>query len=491
MSSEVGNGGARRWNKTNLPTIGLCAGALIFLATLIFGPPAGMSPDAWRVAGMGLLMALWWMTEAIPIPVTSLVPLAILPVLQVADIRTAAAPYAHPLIFLFLGGFFIAEAIQKAGLHKRFALFILSKTGDTPNRIVGGFMLATAFLSMWVSNTATTLMILPIGISVVKLAGSSANLTEESIRRFGTLLMLSIAYAASVGGIGTLIGTPPNALMAGFLEETYGIVIGFAEWMLVGLPIVILGLPLVYLVLTRGLFKPDFTSIPGGRHLFVGLYRSLGKMTVRERRVITIFLCVALGWMSRPLLEGLIPGLSDSGISITGAILLFVIPSGKGNSERLLTWTDAVRIPWGVLILFGGGLSLAAAISNTGLADWIGSGLGQLSGLPTIVLVLIFSMTVIFLTELTSNTATAAAFLPVVGSVAVALNLNPLTFVIPATVAASCAFMLPVATPPNAIVYGSGFMRLSDMARAGIVLNILFILLITVLSLALPLLISV
>jgi len=488
VNTEEGKGPAnkRKWYQRNLRAIGTLVGLSIFVMTLLTAPPEGMSADAWNVAGMSLLMAIWWMTEAVPIPVTSLVPLAVLPVLQVADIRSAAAPYAHPLIYLFLGGFLIAEAIQRAGLHRRIALFILSRTGDSPHAIVAGFMLSVAFLSMWVSNTATTLMILPIGISVVQLAASSANLEERSTRKFGTLLMLSIAYAASVGGVGTLIGTPPNALMAGFLEETYGIVIGFADWMLIGLPFVVLGLPLVYFVLTMGLFKPEFKSIPGGRKLFRGEYGRLGAMTVRERRVFILFVGVALAWMSRPLIEVYIPGLSDSGISIAGAILLFMIPTGEQSSERLLTWAEAVRIPWGVLILFGGGLSLAAAISSTGLAVWIGNSLGQLSRLPNIVLVFIFTTTVIFLTELTSNTATAAAFLPVVGSVAVTLNLDPLTFVIPATVAASCAFMLPVATPPNAIVYGSGFLKLSDMARAGLTLNILFALLITLCSLAFP-----
>lgn len=484
--SRIGN--RRSQILKNVKGFGLTTGIICFIITLLFGPPVGMNLEAWRVAGVGLLMAFWWMTEAVPIPVTSLIPLALFPVLQIADIKSAAAPYAHPLIYLFLGGFLIAEAVQRANLHKRIALFILSGTGNTPQAVVGGFMLASAFLSMWVSNTATTLMMLPIGISVVHLVTSNTDLSKESIRKFGVLLMLAIAYSSSVGGIGTLIGTPPNALMAGFLEDTYGIVIGFAEWMLIGLPIVFLGLPMVYLVLTRGLFRPDFKTLPGGRALFKTEYQRLGEMSIREKRVFGVFVGVAVLWITRPLilLTGVISGLSDTGISIAGAILLFIIPAGSKDSERLLDWASATRIPWGVLILFGGGLSLAAAISGSGLSTWIGGSLGQLSALPTLALVLIFTVVVIFLTELTSNTATAAAFLPVVGSVAVALSLNPLTFVIPATIAASCAFMLPVATPPNAIIYGSGLLKLSDMARAGILLNVLFAILITLMTLVFP-----
>lgn len=446
----------------------------------------GLSAEGWSVAGVGLLMAIWWMTEAVPIPATSLVPLVLFPLLGIGDIRSTAAPYANPLIYLFLGGFLIAEAVQLSGLHKRLALLILGKTGNSPKMIVAGFMVATAFLSMWVSNTATTLMMLPIGVSVVHLASTSVKASKESIHRFGTLLMLSIAYSASVGGVGTLIGTPPNALMAGFLEDTYGIVIGFAEWLWVGIPLVVVGLPLVYVILVYGVYRPGFNTIPGGRRMFERKYAELGRFSTREFRVSLVFFGVALLWVTRPLLSGIVPGLSDPGIAMAGAVILFVIPAGSLKDDRLLEWSHASKIPWGVLILFGGGLSLAGAIDSSGLASWIGEGLSQLSVLPIPVLILIVTTTVIFLTELTSNTATAAAFLPVVGTVAVVLTGEPLVFVIPATIAASCAFMLPVATPPNAVVYGSGFITLPEMARAGIYLNLVFILIITVFSLLLP-----
>lgn len=465
---------------------GLFAGPACLVLTVVLGPPESLSVEAWRVTGVALLMAVWWMTEAVPIPATSLIPLVLFPFLGIADIRSAAAPYANPLIYLFLGGFLIAEAVQLSGLHKRLALMILGKTGNSPKMIVAGFMIATAFISMWVSNTATTLMMLPIGISVVHLASSSVQIGEKSIHRFGTLLMLSIAYAASVGGVGTLIGTPPNALMAGFLEDTYGIAIGFAEWLWVGIPLVLVGLPVVYLILVYGVYRPEFDSIPGGRRMFREKYTELGPFSKREFRVSIIFFGVALLWVTRPLLTGIVPGLSDPGIAMAGAVILFVLPAESLRGDRLLAWSQAQRIPWGVLILFGGGLSLAGAIDSSGLAAWIGEGLSQLAVLPTPILVLLVTTTVIFLTELTSNTATAAVFLPIVGSVAFALTGEPLVFVIPATIAASCAFMLPVATPPNAVVYGSGFITLPEMARAGVYLNLVFILIITLFSLVLP-----
>jgi len=329
-------------------------------------------------------------------------------------------------------------------------------------------------------------MMLPIGVSVVHLASSSVPAGKESIHRFGTLLMLSIAYAASVGGVGTLIGTPPNALMAGFLEDTYGIAVGFAEWLWVGIPLVIIGLPVVYVILVYGVYHPEFESIPGGRRMFEGKYTELGPFSKREFRVSLVFFGVALLWVSRPLLMGIVPGLSDPGIAMAGTVILFILPADSLKGDRLLTWSDATKIPWGVLILFGGGLSLAGAIDSSGLAMWIGEGLSQLSVLPTPVIILIVTTMVIFLTELTSNTATAAAFLPVVGTVAVVLTGEPLVFVIPATIAASCAFMLPVATPPNAVVYGSGFITLPEMARAGVYLNLAFIVIITIFSIVVP-----
>ena len=466
--------------------VGLVLGGVLFLLMLILPAPAGLGAAAWRVAAVGVLMATWWVTEAIPIPATALLPLALFPVLQVADIRDAATPFANPIIYLFLGGFLIARAMDATGLPRRIALSSIRLLGARPRSIVAGVMASCAFLSMWVSNTATALMMLPIGLSLVALMpeGDGDENPEASAerRRFGTALMLGIAYACSIGGMGTLIGTPPNAFLAGFMLETYGVTIGFAEWMLLGVPLVLVGLPLCYLLLTRVAFPIRTRELPGGRELVEREVRALGSMSRAETRVAVLFVLTALTWMARPLLIEHVTwlwGLSDAGIAMTAALALFILPSGEPGGRRLLDWRLARDTPWGVLILFGGGLSLASAVESTGLSAWLGAGVVGLSGWPLPLLVLAVVTAVILLTELTSNTATAATFLPVLGGVALGLGRDPLLLAVPAALAASGAFMLPVATPPNAIVYGSGAVRIEDMVRAGIWLNVLFVLLIT------------
>ena len=352
-------------------------------------------------------------------------------------------------------------------------------------------MASCALLSMWVSNTATALMMLPIGMSLVALmpgepSGQLQNGDTEVAaerRRFGTALMLGIAYASSIGGMGTLIGTPPNAFLAGFMLESYGVTIGFAEWMLLGVPVVLVGLPLCYLVLTRIAFPVSSRELPGGRELVDRQMRALGRTSKAETRVAIVLVVTALTWMTRPILVenfGWLSGLSDAGIAISGALVLFVLPSGRPGGQRLLDWRMARETPWGVLILVGGGLSLAAAVETTGLSAWLGSGVGGLTDWPLPLLMLAVVTAVILLTELISNTATAATFLPVLGGVALGLGRDPLLLAVPAVLAASGAFMLPVATPPNAIVYGSGEIRMEDMVRAGIWLNAVFAVLVTV-----------
>lgn len=459
---------------------GLPLGPALFLLLLLLPAPAGMEPAAWRTAAVGVLMAVWWVSEALPIPATALLPLVAFPLLGVAPIGDAAAPYANPIIYLFLGGFLLAGAMQRSGLHRRIALTVVAAVGTGPRRLVLGFMLATAFLSMWVSNTATTVMMLPIGVSVITLTGTAAS-DDASAASFATALMLAIAYGASIGGLGTLIGTPPNAFMAGYMSETYDVQIGFAQWMLVGVPLVAVALPLAWLLLTRVLFRLDPAELSGGRAVVREALHALGRVAPAERRVAVVFVLTALAWIVRPLVAGLVPGLSDAGIAIAAGLVLFLTPAGV-RGERLLDWETAEELPWGVLVLFGGGLSLAAAISDTGLALWIGEALGGLGALPVWLLVLAVTTVIIFLTELTSNTATAAAFLPVLGPLAVSLGEGPLLFVVPAALAASCAFMMPVATPPNAIVFGSGRVTLPQMARAGVWLNLLFIALIMVVA---------
>ena len=467
--------------------VGLIAGPVIALAVGLAPAPDGLDPTAWRTAAVGLLMAVWWITEAIPIAATALIPLAAFPLVGAGSIDEAARPYANPLIFLFLGGFLVALAMQRWDLHRRIALRTVRAIGTGPYRIVAGFMVAAAFLSMWVSNTATAMMMMPIGLSVIGLVEEAP---ESHDANFGPLLMLALAYACSVGGVGTLIGTPPNAILAGFFSESYGLEIGFAEWLLVGLPIVLAGLPIVFGTL-RWLFPLEMETIPGGAELIETELGALGPISRPERRVAYVFAAVALLWITRPLLDDLVPGLSDAGIAMTGALALFLIPAGREAGAFLLNWKRAERLPWGVLLLFGGGLSLAGAVERTGLARWIGEGMAGAEALPVLGVIALVTATVVFLTELTSNTATTAAFMPVMASVALGIGQNPMLLAVPAALAASCAFMLPVATPPNAIVYGSEKLSIPQMARAGVWLNAAFIVLVTLGSYALVLLFQI
>ena len=465
--------------------IGLWLGPLVFAIMLLSPEPADMTPAAWSVAALGALMAIWWISEAIPIPATALLPIVALPLLGISTIGQATAPYANPLIFLFMGGFMIALAMQRWGLHKRIALTIVSWIGSSPQAIVLGFMIAAAFLSMWVSNTATALMMLPIALSVIKLAQPSdaTDATQQAaIRAFGITLVLGIAYACNIGGVGTLIGTPPNALMAGYMLESHGVSIGFAQWMLVGLPLVIVGVPLTFLLLVKVLFPLRLATLPGGHDLIQQERRALGPISRQELGVAIVFTSTAALWISRPLLDNWIPGLSDAGIAMAAALALFLIPAGSRHPGGLLDWETMREMPWGILILFGGGLSLAAAIGQTGLDEAIGELVLTLGGWPLILLLTVAVALVIMLTEITSNTATAAAFLPVLGAAAVGLGHDPLLFAAAATLAASCAFMLPVATPPNAVVYSAGLLTVPMMARAGLWLNLLFTILIVVLA---------
>lgn len=459
--------------------IGLAAGVIVCAVLLMLPPPADMALPAWRTAAVGLLMAIWWMTEAIPIAATALVPLVLFPILGIADIGAAAAPYANPLIFLFLGGFLIAAGMERWNLHRRIALRIIHMMGPRPGAILAGFTAASAFLSMWVSNTATAIMMLPIGLSVVALVRREGDPQGDN---FATALMLIIAYACSLGGMSTLIGTPPNAFFAGFMLESYGVSIGFVEWMQIGLPLTIIALPLMYFVLTRVVYPVKIREIPGGASFIASELAAMGSMERAERMVAAVFFSAALLWITRPLLEPVVPGLSDAGIAMSMGLLLFLLPADASRGVFLLEWDDAERLPWGVLILFGGGLSLASAIDGTGLAAWLGSQTELITDWPLFLVILVVTAAIVFLTELTSNIATAAAFLPIVASVAVGLGHSPVVLAVPAVLAASCAFMLPVATPPNAIVYGSSFVTIPKMAKAGIVLNVLFVFVVSLLS---------
>jgi solute carrier family 13 (sodium-dependent dicarboxylate transporter), member 2/3/5 len=457
---------------------GLVLGPSLFLLVLLTSPPAGMEPLAWRTAAVGLLMATWWITEAIPIPATSLLPLALFPMLGVAAIGPAAAPYANPVIFLFMGGFMIAEAFQRWGLHRRIALNIIRALGTNPVNLVAGFMLASALLSMWVSNTATVVMMLPIGISVVDLVIRRYG-EEARQSNFALSLMLGIAYAASIGGLATLIGSPPNALLAGFMAETYGVTVTFLQWMSIGVPLVVVTLPIAWVLLTRVVYPIRLQRIPGGREMIDEEMRGLGSITRPEVLVGAVTVLTAAAWVFQPLLARAVPQVSDAGIAISGALLMFILPVSLRHGVFLLDWASARRLPWDVLVLFGGGLSLAAAVTATGLAGWIGVSLAAVGTWNVFLIMLSVTAVVIFLTEMTSNTATAAAFLPIVASLAVGMGRDPLLLAVPAALAATCAFMLPVATPPNAIVYGTGYVTIPQMVRAGLWLNLLFVFAIT------------
>lgn len=457
---------------------GLLLAPATFALMLFLPPPAGMAAAAWSAAAVGVLMAIWWVSEAIPIPVTALLPIPLFPLLDIGTVGEATAPFANPLIFLFMGGFLIAIAMQRWQLHRRIALGIVARVGTRPTSIVLGFMIASAFLSMWVSNTATALMMLPIGMSIIavsKKLPSTTKAEEHELTHFGIALVLSIAYACNIGGLGTLIGTPPNALLAAFVLENYGIEISFAQWMMLGAPLVVIGILLAFFVLTRFSFPVRLKELPGGRDLIHQERLKLGPISPEEVKVALVFVLTGLAWMFRPLLQQHVPGLSDAGIAITAGVVLFLVPANLSKGEFLLDWRATRDLPWEILILFGGGLSLAAAVTRTGLDNYIGMLVTGFEAWPTVLLLAFSVLIILLLTEMTSNTATAAAFLPILGAAAIGIGENPLLFAIPAALASSCAFMLPVATPPNAIVYGSHLLTVPMMVRAGAWLNLLFL----------------
>ena len=478
---------------------------------------SGLSNDARVVAAVGTLMAVWWMTEAVPLSVTSLLPIALMPVLTERTIAETTAPYANPIVFLFLGGFLIAIAMQKWNLHRRIALLTLRRVGTHPRQIILGLMISTAFLSMWVSNTATTLMMLPIALSVLTLvvensatsggkaaAGTAAKdvgeglragravselVENREVRLFGVALVLAVAWSATIGGLGTLLGSPPNAIVAGYISDELGKTVGFAQWMMLGVPIVVVFIGLAWLLLTRFIFRFHLDEVPGGKQLINDEIAALGPMSQGEKIVRAVFVGAAFFWIVPGLLSNIgdlgeqLPFLDifdDTVVAIAAGALLFIIPGDK-KGNMTLNWKDAEEgLPWGVLLLFGGGLSLASAVAATGLDAWFGERVSGLGALPIILLLATVVLIVLFLTEITSNTATAATFIPILGGVAVGIGIDPMTLLIPAALAATCAFMLPVGTPPNAIVFATGNVKISEMVRGGLVLNVVGVLLITI-----------
>jgi len=479
-----GSGGGRSTHQK----VGLLLGPALAILMLLSSAPAGLSDAAWTTAALGILMAVWWATEAVPIAITALLPLVLFPLLGVASIQDTAAPYSNKVIYLFLGGFIVAFAMQRWNLHRRIALNVLQVAGGNGRSLIGGFMLASAVISMWVMNTSTTMMLLPIAVSIITVIHKSVGgLDQKAKDDFQYALLLGVAYGATIGGMATLVGTAPNAMLAAFMLDNYDTEIDFASWMMVGLPLSAAMLPLAWLALTRLVFNVDFETSGESRAELKRMKDEMGRIKVPEIRVAIVFVIMALTWVGRPLLSKL-PGLSaldDSGIAMAGAIALFLVPSGDKSDPLLLRWKYAEQLPWSVLILFGGGLTLAGAVSRTGLAEWLGNSLQAVGALPLAIIVIAAAALIIFLTELTSNIATTATFLPVVGAIAIESGIDPIVLTVPITFAASCAFMLPVATPPNAIVFGSGLLTIPKMARAGIALNLIGIVLVSIVALTL------
>lgn len=458
-------------------TVGLWLGPLLFVWIQFFLELPGLTPQATAVLACAAWMAVWWITEAISIAATALLPIVLFPLTGGLSLSATTANYGHQYIFLFLGGFILAIAIEKWQLHRRIALSIIALVGTNVRFIILGFMLATGFLSMWISNTAAAVMLLPVGMAIVmQLRDNPATIENENLK-FGKALMLAIAYSASIGGMATLIGTPPNLVMAGVIQETYGVEITFFQWFLLAFPISVTMLLMCWWYLTKVAFKFEQQTFPGGKAEVQRQLASLGKMSTAEKRVLTVFVLMALAWISRSfVLVQLFPGIDDTIIAIVGALVLFILPAERG--KPLVNWEDTQQLPWGIIILFGGGIALATGFENSGLAAWIGSHLTALHSVPFWLLLLLLVASVNFLTEITSNLATTAMILPVLVSIAASMQVHPFYLVMGATLAASCAFMLPVATPPNAVVFGSGYLKIEEMVKNGFWMNVISILIV-------------
>ena len=464
--------------------LGFWIGLLLFFSVILNPTPESLSIEGWHVAAVALLMAAWWGTEAVPLPVTALVPLAAFPLLQISSLKETAISYANPHIFLFLGGFILALAIQRSGLHKRLALSVVSKVNASASYIVGAFMCISFFISMWVMNTSTTLMLLPICLAIcVNIKEALPGLANKQIKNFEIALFLGIAYASSIGGMSSLIGTAPNIVFAGFMQENYNIDISFLDWMKIALPIGLMMLVVSFIILTKIIYPSTFELNAATKSKINQALKKLGNISRDEKKVFIIFLIAASLWIGRPYLKyhEILLGLTDAGIAILAAILLFILPSDNKKSN-LLEWDETKNLPWGLLLLFGGGLSLASSISSSGLGQWLGTSFSLLVELKPWLIILLITTFIVFLTELTSNTATTSTFLPIATSIAVAISVAPISIAIPLVLASSLAFMLPVATPPNAIVYGSGKITIGNMIKAGFILNLIGILIITLVS---------
>ena len=460
---------------------GLLAGPLLFLL-LQQGSLFALSSDATLVVALAFWMVTWWITEAVSISVTALLPLVVFPLSGIMSMNEVGANYGSSIVFLFFGGFVLALALEKVNLHRRIALTIIHKTGTTPNRVILGFMLATSFMSMWISNTASTVVMLPIALSVIQLLVQSEQKFTQAEQRFSLSVMLGIAFAANAGGIATVIGTPPNSVLIGLLENEYNIQISFLKWMLIGLPFSLVLISIIYLLFTRVLFSNKGIHFKTTEDVIAKQLKDLGPLSSQEKHVLIIFFLMVFCWVFRSLINNMIPalGLSDTIISVAGAIALFSIPSDFKKFHFVLEWKDTQKLAWGILILFGGGLALAKGMAQTGIVSAVTATISQADFNIAITVCLLISL-MLFMTELMSNVALVAVLAPVMAGIALGLDIPILHLLIPVTMASSCAFMLPMATPPNAIVFASGYIKVSQMARAGILINLVSILLLVLL----------
>ena len=459
--------------------IGFVLGPVIFSLVryvLVFD---GLTDQANAVLASTLWIAIWWITEAIPIAATSLLPIILFPLTGALSLSETSSSFGHKYVFLYMGGFILALAIEKWRLHKRIALNIINIIGTDVRKIILGFMLATAFLSMWISNTATAVMMLPIGIAIIKQMKDLKATPEDENLIFGKTLMLSIAYSASIGGMATLIGTPPNLVLTGIVQELYGIEISFLKWFVFGLPISIFLLFTSWIYLTRVAYKFPNINFESGKIEIKKHLSELGKITYEEKIVLMVFIIAGCSWITRTFFLNLfLPSLDDAMIALIAGLSLFMFSVKNKPFEKIMSWDDAVKLPWGILLLFGGGLAIATGFQESGLATWIAKSMTNLNGYPIFIILLIVIVAVNFLTEITSNLATIAMLLPILAPTAIILDIHPYLLMVGATLAASCAFMLPVATPPNAVVFGSNYLKISDMVKVGLMMNIISIVII-------------
>lgn len=466
--------------RLNKNILGLILGPILFLVIMIFVDAEGLSFEAKCILASTAWMAIWWVTECVPISVTALLPIVLFPLTGGMDLATTTAAYGHKLVFLFVGGFLIALAIEKWHLHKRLALNIIRVAGSNKSRVILGFMLATAFLSMWISNTATSIMILPVGLAIISQLKDDPKTVENENEVFGKSLMIAIAYSASIGGMATLIGTPPNMVLAGVVEESYGIKLNMFDWMKFGVPLSSFLLFVCWLYLTKIAFKFKNEEFSAGKEEILRQINKLGKFSNEEIKVLIVFTLTALGWIFRGSIETIFPMIDDTIIAIFFAVTLFIIPTkNQKTNTTLLVWNDTVKLPWGILILFGGGMAIASAFGKSGLALWIADLLQNLNDVSLFLIILIIVTSINLLTEVTSNMATTAMLLPVLVTIALAIDVHPYFLLVAATLAASCAFMLPISTPPNAVVFGSGFLKIEDMFKKGVWMNLISIITIT------------